>query len=92
MRPTRSQNLTPDQLDSLGFALLEMAKEVWIIKDRQLVTEALLRERNLLGDLDAYQPDPELSARIAAERERFIGSLTAVLFDAQSRSGPRATP
>lgn len=92
MSATRSQNLTPDQLDSLGFALLEMAKEVWIMKDRQLITEALLRERNLLGDLDAYQPGPELSARIAAERERFLGSLTAVLFDARSESDRRVMP
>ncbi len=73
--------LTVEQLDNLGLALLEMAKEMWVMKDRQMVTEALLKEKNLLLELDAYQPGPELSARLAAERDRFLASLTSILFD-----------
>jgi len=72
--------LTPDQLDNLGLALIEMAKELWVMKDRQMITEALLREKELLADLDAYQPGPELTDQIAAERKRFLGAITAVLF------------
>jgi hypothetical protein len=73
--------LTPDQLDNLGMALIELAKEMWVMRDRQLVTEAMLREKGLLADVDAYQPGPELTARLSAERARFLGDFTAALFD-----------
>jgi hypothetical protein len=72
--------LTPDQLDNLGFALIEMAKEMWVMKDRHMVTEALLREKGLLADLDSYQPGPELADRIASERKRFLGVFSSALF------------
>jgi hypothetical protein len=74
--------LTADQIDSLGFALIEMAKELWVMKDRQMITEALLRDKNLLPDLDAYQPGPDLTSRIAQERQKFLTALTSILFDA----------
>jgi hypothetical protein len=73
--------LTPDQLDNLGLALIEMAKEMWVMRDRQMVMEAMLREKGLLADVDTYQPGPELTARIAAERDRFLRDFTGVLFD-----------
>jgi len=76
--------LTPDQLDNLGLALIEMAREMWVMKDRQMVTEALLKEKGLLGDLDAYQPDPELSGLIAKERKRFLGVFSSALFRQQA--------
>jgi hypothetical protein len=72
--------LTPDQLDNLGFALIEMAKEMWVMKDRQMVTEALLREKGLLADLDSYQPGADLADKIASERKRFLGALSDALF------------
>jgi hypothetical protein len=72
--------LTPDQLDNLGFALFELAKEMWVMKDRQMVTEALLTEKGLLAELDSYQPGPELAARIASERKRFLGAFSGALF------------
>jgi hypothetical protein len=72
--------LTPDQLDNLGFALIEMAKEMWVMKDRQMITEALLSEKGLLADLDTYQPGPELSDRIASERKRFLAAFSSALF------------
>jgi hypothetical protein len=81
MTRTAGSILTVEQLDNLGLAILEMAKEMWVMKDRQLVTESLLREKNLLPELDAYQPAPELSGRLAAERDRFLAGLTSILFD-----------
>jgi hypothetical protein len=45
-----------------------------------MVAEALLVEKGLLGDLDAYQPGPELAERIASERKRFLGAFTSALF------------
>jgi len=72
--------LTPDQLDNLGLALIELAKEMWVMKDRQLVTEALLKEKGLLADLDAYQPGPELNDLLAKERKRFLTAFSSTLF------------
>ena len=65
--------------DRVGLALLTMAHELWVIKDRQMVTEALLQEHGLLQALDSYQPDAALAARIGAERDRFTRSITTVL-------------
>jgi hypothetical protein len=80
MHKVSRKALTPDQLDNLGLALIEMAKEMWVMKDRQMITEALLKEKGLLADLDAYQPGPELATLIANERKRFLGAFSAALF------------
>jgi hypothetical protein len=80
MRKAARKALTPDQLDNLGLALIEMAKEIWVMKDRQIVTEALLKEKGLLKELDAYQPGPELAELIAKERKRFLGTFSSALF------------
>jgi len=73
--------LTPDQLDNLGFALIELAKEMWVMRDRQMITEALLSEKGLLADLDTYQPGPELADLIARERKRFLNAFSSALFN-----------
>ena len=71
--------LTAGQLDNLGLALIELAKEMWVMKDRQMITEALLSEKGLLADLDNFQPGPDLSNRIASERKRFLGAFSSAL-------------
>ena len=65
--------------DAIGLALVTLVHEVWVMRDRQMVTEAMLRERGLLGDIEAYQPGPELAERIAGERDRFVGAITTML-------------
>ncbi len=81
MTETERKLLTPDQLDNLGLALIELAKEVWVMRDRQMVTESLLQEKGLLAELDAYQPPADLSARIAKERQRFTDTVVTALLD-----------
>lgn len=65
--------------DRVGLALLTLMHELWVIKDRQMVTEALLQDHGLLQALDSYQPDDALASRIATERDRFTRSITTVL-------------
>ncbi len=65
--------------DATGLALLTLAHELWVVKDRQMVTEALLADHGLLGAIDTYQPTAELAAVIALERDRFIGAITTIL-------------
>jgi hypothetical protein len=79
--------LTPDQLDNLGLAVISLAKELWIVKDRQLVAEALLKQKGLLADLDSFQPDPDLAATLAAERQRFVQDLMTALLEKPSPNG-----
>lgn len=79
--------LTPDQLDNLGLAVISLAKELWVVKDRQLVAEALLKQKGLLADLDTFQPDADLAAKLAAERQKFVKDLMAALLDKPSPNG-----
>jgi hypothetical protein len=73
--------LTQDQFDNLGLAVISLAKELWIVKDRQLVAEALLKQQGLLAELDTFQPDAELAAKLASERNRFMKDLMSALLD-----------
>jgi len=73
--------LQPVHIDRVALALIGIAKELWVVKDRQIITEAFLREKNIIAELDTYQPGPELAARLGAERERFLGALASTLFD-----------
>jgi len=79
--------LTPDQLDNLGLAVISLAKELWIVKDRQLVAETLLKQKGLLAELDTFQPDPDLAAKLAAERQRFMQDLMTALLETPSPNG-----
>ncbi len=81
MNTSQQSLLTPDQLDSLGLAVISLAKELWIVKDRQLVAETLLNQKGLLADLDTFQPDPDLTAKLAAERQRFMQDLMTALLE-----------
>jgi hypothetical protein len=79
--------LTPDQVDNLGLAVLSLARELWVVKDRQLVAEALLKQKGLLADLDTFQPDADLVAKLAAERQRFLQDVMTALLEKPSPNG-----
>lgn len=65
--------------DAIGLTVLTLAHELWVVKDRQMVAEALLHDHGLLGALDSYQPEGDVAARIAAERDRFLRSITTMM-------------
>jgi hypothetical protein len=77
------QILHTTDIDRLGQALIELTKELWIVKDRQRVLEAALVDAGLLANhaVDAYQPDAKLETELKAERRNLINgvinSLTA---------------
>jgi hypothetical protein len=79
--------LTPEQLDNLGLAVISLAKELWVVKDRQLIAEAILKQNGLLGDLDTFQPDTDLAAKLAVERQRFMEDLIAALLEKPPPNG-----
>lgn len=79
--PTRFEFLAPEQLDDLGRAVLTLAREVWVLRDRQRILEHVLAERgvDVADAIDRYQPGPELQKRLDAERAAFVKELLGAL-------------
>ncbi len=79
--PLKHGSLKPEQLDDLGNALLVMARELWVVKDRQRVLEALLAEHGVLvpGEVADHQPGPALTEELDRERSRYLRSLMDAL-------------
>ncbi|OLT31992.1 hypothetical protein BJF79_36600 [Actinomadura sp. CNU-125] len=79
--------LENDRLDEITRMLTELASEVWILRDRTLVLEHLLRERGCLDAdaLDALRPSGELLAALGEERAAFVGRVFGAAFDADTR-------
>lgn len=74
-------------LDGVFHALMEVASELWVLRDRFTVLEELLAERGSVTreDLDLFQPGPELNARLAADRRAFLDRV----MEAAAAGGPR---
>ncbi|QFG26210.1 hypothetical protein F7P10_38770 [Actinomadura sp. WMMB 499] len=74
-RPVYLDGAVP--LDGLFNALMEVASEVWVLRDRFAVLEELLDERGEITreDLELHRPGPELRERLAADRARFLERL-----------------
>lgn len=70
-------SLRPGQIDELGRALLLLARELWIVKDRQIVLEAVLAERgvDVADAVRDYQPAGAVAQRLDAERKRYMAGL-----------------
>jgi hypothetical protein len=61
---------------------LTLARELWVLKDRLLVLEALFAREGFAGlsaRIDAFEPDAATRASIDAERKRFIEEVTSAL-------------
>ncbi|MEU5989996.1 hypothetical protein ABZ806_13570 [Spirillospora sp. NPDC047418] len=68
-------------LDALFNALMEVASEVWVLRDRFAVLEEVLRERGTItrDDIELLQPGPELAERLAADRRTFLERIMEAL-------------
>lgn len=75
----------PQHMDALFAITMELASELWVMRDRLTVIEQLLDERGSLTreDIENTQPRGEAAERLAHERERFLNRV----FDAASRAG-----
>lgn len=78
---TSSAALHPGQLDHLGKALLLLARELWVTRDRLAVLEAVLESRGLaVGDaIRDFQPEGAMAERLAAEREALARAIVSTL-------------
>lgn len=73
-------------------ALAALAEEVWIMKDRQRVTEAVLAKHGLdiAEEVDLFQPDEALAEALDAERERFIAAVLGAFADGDDAADGRS--
>ncbi len=65
--------------DNLLDAFMELAAEVWTIRDRQFVLEAVLAAKGIdaAALIEAYRPPPAETAARKALREVFVARLLA---------------
>jgi hypothetical protein len=73
--------LATEQVDDLAEALLVLARELWVVRDRQIVTELVLAERgiDISAAIDTYEPSAEVQARLDTERDRMVERLAQAL-------------
>jgi hypothetical protein len=78
---SRAKFLGPDQVDDLARAVITLAREVWVLRDRQRVLEAVLGEKGIdvAQAVEHYQPSAELQAKLDAERKAFVQGLMHAL-------------
>jgi hypothetical protein len=71
------QILKPDQIDGVANAVLALARELWVMRDRQIVTEAVLAARgiDIAAAVDSFEPDAALQVRLDGERDRLIRTI-----------------
>ncbi|MBL8642995.1 MAG: hypothetical protein JNK21_03600 [Rhodospirillaceae bacterium] len=76
-QPRRRKALKPEDIDKVGQAILTLAKELWVVKDRQAVTEAVLAKRgiDISEEIALHQPDAALEAKLAAERQSLVRKI-----------------
>jgi hypothetical protein len=69
------------RIDKLTQALLHVAGELWVTRDRQAVLERLLTDAGLSAPtlIDSYRPDAALAETLAAQREAFVAQILAYL-------------
>ncbi len=78
----------PDVSQELFRAVAALAEEVWILRDRQRVTEAVLARHglDLREEIERFEPDAELARALDAERRAFIAAVLRPF--GASRSAP----
>lgn len=74
-------DLTPNdsklRADPVAQLALTLAKEFWMLRDRQLVLERVLSTNgvDLREQVERFQPDPEFAALLEQERRRFVRTV-----------------
>ena len=70
--PQRNMLLETD-VNGLAQAVVTLTQEVWVLNDRQMVTEAVLAKHgiDIAEEVDTYTPDESLQTKLD-ERSRII--------------------
>ena len=81
--------LESEEHDDLMRVCLRLLGEVWVLRDRLAIVEALLQERGGISraTIDTYQPDAALAQELAAERQAMIKRVLDAPFEAEPLAG-----
>lgn len=66
---------------------MTLAQELWAVKDRQAITEVILKEKgiDISEAIDTHQPDAELEAELSKTRQ---GLVKKIVQDLTGEYGP----
>lgn len=86
-KPRKRVALRPEDVDRVGQAIMTLAQELWAVKDRQAITETVLKEQgiDIREAIDTHQPDADLEAELAKERQ---GLVKKIVQDLTGEYGP----
>lgn len=79
--------LDSKRLDDIARMVTELASEVWILRDRNMVLEHLLAEKGALDPqaLQELRPSGELLERIHTERTDFVRRVFGAVLGQEER-------
>lgn len=79
-KPER-RTLHEADVGQVGAAVIALTREVWVLTDRVLVLEAVLARRGIdvTADIDGYQPDAEMQARLDQKGKQLVSSVVKML-------------
>ena len=77
-------------IDNLIAVVLELGAELWVLRERQRITEQLLTTHGKVTTemIEQHMPSPEEQARSKAERDEFVNRVYAAF----ARETVKATP
>jgi hypothetical protein len=73
--------LAPGSLDRVADAVLALTREVWVMRDRQMVLEEILASHGIdaAAAIDRFTPDQAFQSRLDAERDCLIEAVARAL-------------
>lgn len=75
-------------IDDLGRMFMALVQEVWVMRDRMAVTEALLAEHAGISAeaIDDYVADPAMKTKVEALRDRYVARVIGAPVAGRERS------
>ena len=64
-------------LDKMMGVIVELAAQVYIMKDRMMIMERLLEDKHVMSseDIEKWQPTPEQQAELRAKRDKYMSTV-----------------
>jgi len=74
-------NLVGDDVASVGQAVLSLTKELWVMRDRLAVLEAVLAEKGIdvSDNIERYQPNDEMQKQLDEQSKTLVETILAAL-------------
>lgn len=78
---TATRQILPEhRIDDVAEALIALARELSVVADRQIVTEAVLASKGIdVSEIDRFQPDEALEKKLLDRRQQIIDNLLVAL-------------